>query len=91
MDGRRIGVAHHLNEPNQWIDVGPVPLAPAGTHRIELRRPTRSLAPGDAQPDHIGPIVVRQGAEPELLESLPGDDAYLCNRRLDWIDVLPPG
>jgi hypothetical protein len=85
VDGRLVGVARHLNGPNQWIDVGAVRLAP-GRHVIELRRPKRSLRPGDAQTDVIGPFAATAG-EPVLVSG--AELRRHCGQPADWIDVLP--
>jgi hypothetical protein len=87
IDGKRVGIARHLNGPNQWIEAGPAPKSLARTHKVELDRPTRSLRPGDAGADHIGPIAITQGRDERLIGSSPGHAARLCNRPLDWIDV----
>jgi hypothetical protein len=84
IDGRRIGTVRQLNGPNQWIDVGPVQLAP-GEHKLELSRPTRALGPGDAQHDVIGPVAI----VPAGRETLARGDALkrACGAPADWVDV----
>ena len=88
IDGRRVGIARHLNGPNQWIEVGRVELA-AGMHTAELRRPEGSLAPGDRQPDSLGPIVLVPDGEPRELRVARGEGERLCGRTLDWLELIP--
>ena len=88
IDGRRVGTVRGLQQPQLWLRAGPVPLEGAGTHRVELRRPQRSLRPGDGQADHIGPVVVAPEAPGRLLRTRPGHAGFLCGRALEWVDVL---
>jgi hypothetical protein len=88
IDGRRVGIARHLNGPNQWIEVGKVTLE-AGAHTAELRRPDGSLAPGDRQPDSLGPIVLVPDGEPRELRVPRGQGERLCGRTLDWLELIP--
>ena len=57
VDGKRVGVAHEINGPQAWINVGRVTLR-AGPHTVEVRRPGWRLAPGERQADSIGPVVL---------------------------------
>lgn len=84
VDGRLVGVAHHDNGPNQWIEVGVGTLKP-GRHTLELRRPKRSLRPGDAQTDVIGPFELVRDV-PERLVSGPALRAE-CGKPADWVEV----
>ncbi|MEA2492451.1 MAG: hypothetical protein QOJ29_362 [Thermoleophilaceae bacterium] len=84
IDGRRIGTARGLNGPNQWIEIGNADLS-AGTHRIALERPKRSLRPGDAQTDVIGPIAIESRVEPKLIRG--GALRNVCGQSADWLDV----
>jgi hypothetical protein len=73
------------NGPNQWLDAGAARLTP-GTHRLELVRPTRSLRPGDAQRDAIGPLAVVSDVAPQLVSGARLKS--VCGRPADWIDVV---
>jgi hypothetical protein len=84
IDGRRVGTVRELNGPNQWMDVGPADL-PAGRHRLELVRPTRSLRPGDAQRDAIGPIAIVPATAPRLTRGAAALRA--CGSSADWLDL----
>ena len=82
LDGEVVGVAKATQGPEQWIEVGTADLDP-GIHTAELRRPRRSLDPGDARSDVFGPIV----AVPETPQSVvtaPAQD--LCGKSLDWLE-----
>ena len=83
IDGKRVGTARHLNGPNQWIEVGRVDLA-AGQHRLELVRPTRSLGPGDAQSDVIGPVALAPEGPTRVLEGAELRKA--CGAPADWLE-----
>ena len=81
-------VPRELNGPNQWIEAGAVRLADGEGAAITLERPKRSLRPGDAEADHVGPLVLVPDAEPEIVRVKSRDYRRLCGRRLDWVDVL---
>lgn len=85
VDGRRVGPVRGVNGPGQWIEVGVARLA-AGPHRVEIRRPKRSLRPGDARPDFIGPVL----AVPETNGSLIRAERR-CGERFDWVEAVRPG
>jgi hypothetical protein len=85
VDGRLIGTARGDNGPNQWLEAGAAQLGP-GTHRIELARPKRSLRPGDAQRDVIGPLAIVSDVAPKLVSGTDLEGA--CGRPADWIDVV---
>jgi hypothetical protein len=87
IDGRPLGVVRHVNGPNQWIDAGTIDLQ-AGGHRAELRRPTGSLAPSDAQADELGPLVVVPEQPARLVRVRGRDAGRLCGRPLDWVERL---
>jgi hypothetical protein len=63
------------------MDIGRVQL-PAGTHRLEIVRPNRSLRPGDAQHDVLGPLALVADTPVQLV---PGG---ACGKPADWIDVI---
>jgi hypothetical protein len=85
IDGQPVGSVRELNGPNQWMDVGLAQLAP-GAHRLELVRPTRSLRPGDAQHDEIGPFALVSGDRPRLVQA--GALRHACGQPADWLDIL---
>lgn len=85
VDGRAVGTVKHLNGPNQWIDAGVVELS-AGEHRVELRRPRGSLAPGDGQADRIGPLALVPEVEERVVRIAPGRSRRLCGEALDWVE-----
>jgi hypothetical protein len=87
VDGKLVGIARHPNGPNQWIEVGTVTVAP-GEHRLELRRPKRSLSPGDAQKDLIGPFELVADTPPKLVTGAAVRRS--CGLPADWIDVVRP-
>jgi hypothetical protein len=85
IDGQPIGSVRELNGPNQWMDVGLAQLAP-GAHRLELVRPTRSLRPGDAQHDEIGPFALVSADRPRRVRG--GALRHACGQPADWLDIL---
>jgi hypothetical protein len=85
IDGHEIGSVRQLNGPNQWMHVGEVELTP-GSHRLELVRPTRSLRPGDAQRDVIGPVAIVPDGVEGIVRGL--DVKKACGFSVDWLDVV---
>jgi hypothetical protein len=85
IDGQPVGTVRELNAPSQWMEVGRVQLAP-GTHRLELVRPTRSLRPGDAQRDVLGPLALVSDSQPRFARGEAMQTA--CGRPADWLDIL---
>jgi hypothetical protein len=58
-----------------------------GEHRVELRRPGASLAPGDGVNDTIAQAVLAPMGEPRLVRAPAGDPDRLCGRTLDWVEA----
>lgn len=87
--GTRLPLPRELNGPNQWIDAGTVTVAGAQIPPISLERPKRSLRPGDAQADHVGPVELVADADPTIVRVKSSDYRELCGVALDWVDVLP--
>jgi hypothetical protein len=85
IDGKKIGSVRGDNGPNQWLEAGAVRLE-AGLHRLELVRPKRSLRPGDAQHDVIGPAAVVTDVAPQLVSG--SALRRVCGQPADWIDVV---
>jgi len=85
IDGRRIGATGEVNTPGQWLPIGAVTL-PAGEHRISIRRPDTSLAPGDGYRGYIGPVALQSLAPSELVSVSPKRARSLCGKRWDWIE-----
>jgi hypothetical protein len=86
VDGRLVRAVKTVNGPGQWMYAGAVTLG-AGMHRLALRRPSGSLAPGDGYDGELGPLeLVPQ--RPERLERVAPARAaaQLCGRPLDWIE-----
>jgi hypothetical protein len=86
VDGRLVGAPKGVNGPGQWLYAGRVTLA-AGVHRLELRRPAGTLAPGSGYNGEFGPLVL-DPVQPERLERVAPKQAaaQLCGRPLDWIE-----
>jgi hypothetical protein len=85
IDGRPVGSVRSLNGPNQWMALGALNLA-AGQHQLELVRPTRSLRPGDAQHDLIGPVAIVTDVGPKIISG--ADLNRVCGQPADWIEVV---
>jgi hypothetical protein len=89
LDGKLVGSVFGANRPGGWLDAGTINVPPATEHTLTLRRPKRSLRPGDARSDQLGPAVVT--ADPELSvigTARRGVTGGLCGDSYDWIDVL---
>jgi hypothetical protein len=86
VDGRKVGELRHVNTPDQWIDVGEVTVA-GGRHRLELRRGSGSLRPGDGYQGVIGPLALAplDGGD-EYVRVDPDDARELCATPVDWIE-----
>ena len=86
VDGRRVGSVQSLHQRIHWTRAGVTELE-AGEHRVELRRPTRSLRPGDGARDFVGPVVAVR-ADPVRIARVPAVRARrLCGESLDWIEA----
>ena len=86
VDGRLVGSPEQVNGPGQWLYAGEVTLA-AGEHRLELRRPHGSLAPGNGYDGEFGPLVLDPVQPERLVRVAPRRAAaQLCGRPLDWIE-----
>jgi hypothetical protein len=91
VDGRRVGaIADALNNRGVAERAGSVQLEP-GRHVVRLVRGGRSLSPGDGGVNrHIGPVGLTtvETSEVAVRTTDPGDWRTLCDRPLDWIEVL---
>lgn len=87
IDGHAVGRAHQIGSPGQWIQVGSVSLA-SGAHRIEIRRGSATLRPGDSFDGYLGDVAL-EAVGPSRLEAVaPRDAARLCGRPFDWIELV---
>jgi hypothetical protein len=89
VDGRRVGSFQEVNTPDQWNDVGLVSLD-RGRHRLAIRRPGGSLAPGDGFQGRIGPLVLQPLASETLDRVQPDQARTLCGKTLDWVEIVDP-
>jgi hypothetical protein len=96
IDGRSAGqVSHEQGNPGQYLRLSTVALRP-GRHRLVIRQSGGGLAPGNGGSDsslrHIGPVVF----SPPLNERpagqwvSPARAGFLCDRSLDWIELVVP-
>jgi hypothetical protein len=65
----------------EWIDIGAARL----DHPLGLQRPKRSLRPGDAQADIVGPLVAVRNGRPRLVRGR--ELRRHCGAPADWVDV----
>jgi hypothetical protein len=89
IDGRRVGTLRRaLSGRGQYARVGrPVALA-AGEHEVRLVRLRRPLSPGNGG-SMIGPVVLEPAAPaPAVRYAPPSAWRTLCDRTLDWIEVV---
>ena len=70
-----------MQRTTEWIDVGDETL----DHPLALQRPRRSLRPGDAQPDIVGPLLAVRKRAPRLVTGRALRDH--CGAPADWIDI----
>ncbi len=80
-------VPRMIQRVDEWVRVGSL-VAGSSPVAVELRRPRRSLRPGDAQPDVVGPLVAVADGAPSLVRGAAVRRA--CGHDADWIDVLEP-
>jgi hypothetical protein len=83
-------VARELGAPGQFLRVGTVTLA-AGRQPVLIDRPANSLTPGggDVSVQLLGPLVlVPVGSSLAVQEIAPSRARSLCNRRLDWVEIV---
>jgi hypothetical protein len=73
-------VPRSLQRISEWIALDPGVL----NYQIPFERPKRSLRPGDAQPDIVGPFVAVSDRDPTLVRA-----SAACGMSADWIDILP--
>ena len=71
-----------LQRTTEWIDAGQENV----DFPLMLRRPKRSLRPGDAQPDIVGPLVAVRGGKPRIVSGRELRKG--CGKPADWIDVV---
>jgi hypothetical protein len=78
-----MAVPRSLQHTAQWIDIGKdtIDFSPS-----LFVRPKRSLRPGDAQPDIVGPIAAIDDRAPVLARGAQLRRA--CGAPADWIDVI---
>jgi hypothetical protein len=84
VNGVTLAVPRTPQRVGEWIDVGSVPAS--ATMTLELRRPTRSLRPGDAQPDIVGPVALVARRPAVVVRGRAIRAA--CGAPADWLDVL---
>jgi hypothetical protein len=67
--------------------VGEVRLSP-GAHRLKIRRPGFTLAPGDGWRGELGPLALEPVQRARLVSVAPRHAVDLCGREWDWIEVV---
>ncbi|HEX6713470.1 MAG TPA: hypothetical protein VF066_08790, partial [Thermoleophilaceae bacterium] len=85
IDGGRFRLPRTEQRLSEWVAIGLEPAGTAGPH-VELERPKRSLRPGDAQPDIVGPIVAVANRPTFLARG--ARLRLACGAPADWIDVI---
>jgi len=94
VDDAEVGsVQYELGNPGQYLDLGETSIEP-GQRRITVTQAGGDLRPGNggsvAGLRHLGPVVFSQQSneEPKTLRVDPDDWRSLCDKRLDWVEVL---
>jgi hypothetical protein len=87
LDGRKVGEAHEINTPGQWVQLGEVELR-KGEHRVRLERPGAFPAPGNSWRGVLGPVALERVAPSSLTIVAPEDASRLCGREWDWIELV---
>jgi hypothetical protein len=90
IDGKRVGAASGRNSNLEYLHAGTVTLTP-GPHDVQLHRGAGNLDPGDGAPSYFGPLALER-IDPSRIERIdPAHARTLCNRSLDWIEVVQRG
>ncbi len=92
VDGRHVGtVRNQLLAFSGYVRVAKVFLE-AGVHTIQLTYPHPNLGPGSGwgQFTYLAAIALEPTVTPprRLIEVSPSDARRLCNRELDWIEIV---
>jgi hypothetical protein len=90
IDGRRVGAASGRNSNLQYLHAGTVTLTP-GPHSVQLERGAGNLDPGDGAPSYFGPLALERIGPSRIERIDPARAGSLCNRSLDWIEVVQRG
>lgn len=87
--GKTLEVPRALNGPNQWVEARPTLGPGQAGPTLRFERPKRSLRPGDAQPDVVGPVAAVADRGPLMFRVTPKSYKLMCGGfPLDWIDVV---
>ena len=91
VDGRRVGgVSYQTGNAGNYAE----PLTgsfDSGVHRVAIERGGGSLRPGDGTPGRLIAAVFEPADErPELREAAPSEWRSLCERPVDWVEVVRP-
>ena len=92
VDGRHVGtVRNELNSFQEYVPVADVFLTP-GVHTFTFTYPHASLAPGSGWGEYtfLSEISLEPLQSPArgLLEVAPAQARTLCERPLDWIEIV---
>ncbi|HEX2703174.1 MAG TPA: hypothetical protein VHM72_07060 [Solirubrobacteraceae bacterium] len=95
VDGRLVGsIANELNNLGDYNEVGSPFVLAAGKHTITVTYPPANLSPGAADSEHYTALseiaLAPLSPAPDLVEVSPAKATELCDRTLDWIEVVAP-
>jgi hypothetical protein len=87
VDGRRVGSV--ATSGGLYAPYGAVSL-PAGRHVVAVNVGGAVLAPGSGAPVYpLGPLAFRLLRAPAAVEYVqPADAESLCDRKLDWLEIV---
>jgi hypothetical protein len=88
VDGRYAGRALSVQTPQQMARVGGVSLS-RGNHRLEIKRDSGGLAPGNGQDEVYDTVFLAPDAQARLVDFPRAEARSLCGRHLDWVEVVP--
>ncbi|HUZ83177.1 MAG TPA: hypothetical protein VMU66_00675, partial [Gaiellales bacterium] len=90
VDGRQVGRVKNELGGEDWVQVADVPLT-SGVHTFTITYPHSDLTPGsgDNSFTSLSAIALAAHSPPsELINVSPQQASQLCNRPLDWIEIV---
>ncbi|MDP9378167.1 MAG: hypothetical protein M3P40_11460 [Actinomycetota bacterium] len=87
LDGRSVGQARGVNNPEQWLPLPADVSVRGGRHEVRLLRPGGDLLPGDGFAGELGPVAFEPVEGRALVEVAPAQaERKLCGKAWDWVE-----